>query len=325
MAVDAAGNLYIVDQSNQRVRRVDRDGVITTVAGNGIKGFTGDGGPAIRAELADPAGIAVDAAGDIYISDQGNQRVRRVNPAGVITTFAGTGAPGFSGENDPKIGGFSGDGVLARQAKLDEPNALWVDRAGNVYICDGSNDRIRKVDTAGVISTVVGSGGEGFGGDGGPATAARLQWPESLAVDAAGTMYVVDQGSNRVRRIDTQGIITTVAGTGAMGFSGDGGPATRAAIHTIGAGVTLDDTGNIYLADPQVSRIRRIDTHGIITTIAGTGVDGTAGNGQRALDAALEYPSNLLFYRGYLLVSEVNGSRILAIALGPASQVAHRR
>ncbi|WP_256788074.1 serine/threonine-protein kinase [Frankia sp. AvcI1] len=325
MAVDTAGNLYIVDKSNQRVRRVDRDGVVTTVAGNGIRGFTGDGGPAIRAELADPAGIAVDAAGDIYISDQGNQRVRRVNPAGVITTFAGTGVFGFSGENGPKIGGFSGDGVLARQAMLDEPSALWVDRAGNVYICDGSNDRIRKVDTAGVISTVVGSGGDGFGGDGGPATAARLQWPESLAVDVAGTMYVTDQGNNRVRRIDTHGIITTAAGTGTMGFSGDGGPATRAAIHTVGAGVTVDDAGNIYLADPQVNRIRRIDTHGIITTIAGTGVAGNAGNGQRALDAAISYPSSLLFYRGYLLVSEVNGSRILAIALGPASQGAHRR
>ena len=220
VAADAAGNLFIADTGNHRVRRVDAaTGVITTVAGTGTFGYAGDGGPATSAALAIPSAVAVDAAGNLFIADAGNSRVRRVDAAtGVITTVAGTGAPGYGGDGGPATG-----------AALNDPSGWrWTPRA----TCSSptrATSRVRRVDAAtGVITTVAGTGAAGYGGDGGPATAAALNYPAGVAVDAAGNLFIADTYNHRVRRVDAAtGVITTVAGTGAAGLGGDGGPGRR--------------------------------------------------------------------------------------------------
>ncbi len=257
VAVDAAGNLYIVDRENSRIRKVSAPGgIISTVAGNGVLGFSGDGGPAISASLGYPTGLALDMAGNLYISDDFGSRVRKVNTAGIITTVAGNG-----------LGGFSGDGGPATSASLASPDGVAVDAAGNLYIADTFNSRVRKVNTAGIISTVAGSG-SGSGcwptptptcplGDGGPATRAALRGPEGLAMDAAGNLYVGEIGNSRVRKVTPCGSISTAAGNGVFGFSGDGGLATSAAL-TWPFGVAVDVAGNLYIADLDSRRIRKV-------------------------------------------------------------------
>jgi sugar lactone lactonase YvrE len=262
LALDAQGNLFFADRDNYRVRKVDRNGIITTVAGNGQVGFSGDGGPAIAARLERPSGVAVDAQGNLYINDEGNLRIRKVTPSGTITTFAGTG--GFFPH-------FSGDGGPATLARIHmQEGQLAVDARGNVYLADSGNLVIRKIDTRGIISTVAGTPGvRGFGGDGGQATSAQFNSPRSLAFDRRGNMYVVDGGNARVRKIDTRGIITTIAGTG-RGFDNfrDGIPATRARLYSP-YGVAVDLAGNVYIADFSSGTVRKINTRGIITTVAG--------------------------------------------------------
>ena len=258
VAVDGAGNLYIADTRNNRIRKVDAAGVITTVAGTGTEGFGGDGGPAVAAQLNRPTGVASDGLGNLYIADWGNHRIRKVDAAGVITTVAGTGPTG-EGE-----GGFGGDGGAATAAQLNRPFGVAVDGAGNLYIADNRNHRIRKVDAAGVITTVAGTGNTwGFGGDGGAATAAQLAWPRGVAVDGAGNLYIAD-GNHRIRKVDAGDVITTVAGTGTFsytgagrGFGGDGGAATAARLSSP-SGVAPDGAGNLYIADTENQRIRRV-------------------------------------------------------------------
>jgi uncharacterized protein (TIGR03437 family) len=240
VAVDSAGNLYIADFFNCRIRKVAH-GVITTVAGNGTPGFGGDSGPATSAQLNYPTGVSVDAAGNLYIADQANNRVRKVS-GGVITTVAGNGTLGFSGDNGP-----------ATTAQLNGPAGIAVDAAGNLYIADYGNSRVRKV-SGGVITTVAGNGTAGFSGDNGPATSARLNSPEGVAVDSAGNLYVADLGNNRIRRV-SGGVITTVAGTGTRGFSGDNGPAINAELD-LPLGSAIDAAGNIYIVDSGSNRIR---------------------------------------------------------------------
>jgi trimeric autotransporter adhesin len=229
VAFDQQGNLYIADHNNNRVRQVDTTGIITTVAGNGTAGFSGDGGPATAARLNTESpyvitpdlalrpfngmSIALDAAGNLYIGDSGNARVRQVDTKGIITTIAGTG-----------VAGFAGDGGRAKVAQLSRPSGLAFDAAGNLYIADGPTSdlipktfishRIRKIDTAGVITTVAGTGAAGFSGDGGPATAATLNVPSSIVFDTQGNLYFADGANGRIRKIDKAGIITTVAGSG---------------------------------------------------------------------------------------------------------------
>ena len=266
IALDSSGNLFIADDCDYVIRRVDAStGIISTVAGNGTWGYSGDGAPATAAKLAGPAGVAVDGAGNLFIADEFNRRVRRVDAATqVITTVAGTGTRGFSGDGGP-----------ATSAELDEPQNITVDSAGNLFIADVGRSRIRRVDAATqVITTVAGSGGGGgsFGGDGGLATSAFLDEPVQVAVDGAGNLFIADELNNRVRRVDaaTQ-VITTVAGNGTFGFSGDGGPATSAELDGP-TGVAVDSAGNLFIADNLNSRIRRVDAAtGIITTVAGTG------------------------------------------------------
>ena len=248
---------------------------ITTIAGTPPRAPDGDGGPAIEANLNWPGGVAVDGAGNVYIADRGNDRIRRVDGAGIITTIAGTGESGSSADGGPAI-----------EANLNWPAGVAVDGAGNVYIADRGNDRIRRVDGAGVITTIAGTGVRGFSGDGGPAVEAKLDGPSGIAVDGAGNVYIADRGNDRIRRVDGAGVITTIAGTGVRGFSGDGGPAVEAKLDGP-SGIAVDGAGNVYIADYNNHRVRRVDGAGIITTIAGTGVRGFSGDGGPAVEAEL--------------------------------------
>ncbi len=268
VAVDAMGNIYIPD-SCYGVREVNSAGIISTVAGNGIAGFSGDGGPATAAELNFASSAVTDGAGNIYIADVNNDRIRKVNSAGIISTIAG------NGFGSPGSGGFSGDGGPATAAELFYPVCIAIDNAGNIYIGEGANDRIRLVNTAGIISTIAGNGTYGFSGDGGPATAAELNYPNAMSVDTTGNIYFADINNNRIRMINTSGIISTIAGNGygspnSGGFSGDGGPATAAEFYSPD-GVSLDGAGNIYIADNNNNRIRKINIGDTITTVAGNG------------------------------------------------------
>jgi uncharacterized protein (TIGR03437 family) len=248
---DSSGNLYIGDPGNQRIRKVNASGIISTLAGNGSEGYGGDGGPANQATLYNASRVAVDASGNVYIADQSNHRIRKVTPAGIITTFAGNGA------GTPASGAFSGDGGPAVDASLNNPTAVAVNGAGVLYIADQFNQRIRKVAVNGTITTIAGTGVAGPGGDGGPATAAMLNYPGGMTVDSAGNIYFNDDLNFRTRVISVDGTIHTIAGTGVEGFSGDGGAATSANLSG-NFGVTLDLLGNMYIADSTNNRIREI-------------------------------------------------------------------
>jgi uncharacterized protein (TIGR03437 family) len=239
--------LYIVDGGNSCIRKVATNGIITTVAGNGSYGYSGDGGPATSAQLYNPLGVAVDAAGNLYIADSANSRIRKVATNGIITTGAGSGSIGYSGDAGP-----------ATSAQLRGPSGVAVDAAGNLYIADAGNSRIRKVATNGIITTVAGNGSPGYSGDGGPATRAQLYLPLGVAVDAAGNLYIItdsDYYVSRIRKVATNGIITTIAGNGSPGYSGDGGPATSAQLDDT-SGVAVDATGNVYVAVTGNNAIR---------------------------------------------------------------------
>ncbi len=258
-------------------------GDISTVAGNGTKGSAGDGGAATSAQLSTPDDVAVDSAGNLYIADRLNRKVRKVSPDGIITTFAGNGNVGTGGDGGP-----------ATSAQISAPTAVAVDAAGNVYIAnfDRASSNVRKVDTSGTISTVAGSGPAGYSGDGGPATLAQINLPRGLAVDAAGDLYIADTDNHRIRRVDTSGIITTVAGEGVAGSAGDGGPATSARLDSPHE-LAFDAAGNLYIADTNNHRIRRVDTSGTITTFSGTGSEGLSGDGGAATSAMLDNPEGV--------------------------------
>jgi len=249
VALDSEENIYIADSGNNRVRKVTRaNGIITTVAGNGSSSYSGDGGQALNAGL-DCRGIAVDSAGNIYIADYSNRRIRKIDYAtGIITTVAGNGASGYTGDGGP-----------ATSATFQWPSRVAIDFAGDIYIADSGNNCIRKVNHAtGIITTVAGNGASGYGGDGGLATNATLYWPYGLAFDSGGNMYIADRSNHRIRKVDyATGIITTVAGNGTNGYSGDGGPAPSAKLYGPGS-VALDDEGNVYIADVYNHRVRKI-------------------------------------------------------------------
>jgi uncharacterized protein (TIGR03437 family) len=249
---DNAGNFYIAEPGNQRIRKVDPTGIITTIAGNGSKGYSGDGGPAINASLYNAVRVAVDPGGNVVIADQSNHRIRRISASGIITTIAGNGV------GTPATGAFSGDGGQATAASLNNPTALAINPAGVIYFADQFNQRIRRITTDGTITTIAGNGNAGFSGDGGAATAASLNYPGGMTLDAAGNIYCNDDLNFRTRKIDvSSGVISTVAGNGVAGFSGDGGPATSASLSG-NFGAAVDTLGNLYIADSTNNRIREV-------------------------------------------------------------------
>jgi hypothetical protein len=251
VAFDGAGNYYIADWGNNRIRKVNSSGTISTFAGTGTGNFSGDGGPATAADINNPVGLVFDISGNLYIDDQNNQRIRIINTSGIINTFAGNG-----------VGSFSGDGGPATAAELNEPIAIAIDLSGNIFIADFGNNRIRLVNTSGTVSTLAGNGGAGFMGDGGPATAAELYLPQGVAVSAIGEVFISDNDNNRIRIINTSGVINTIAGNGTASYFGDGGPATAAEIYSP-SGITTDNSGNVYFVDRSNNRVREIT--GILT------------------------------------------------------------
>ncbi len=303
LAVDAAGNVYIADVNNSCIRKINTSGVITTVAGNGVAGYSGDGIAAVTASLNGPQAVALDASGNLLIADTQNRRIRKVDASGTITTIAGTGTEGYSG-----------DGGLATQAMFHQAMDLAVDASGNIYFADSTGQRIRKIATNGIITTVAGNGTEGYSGDTGPAPLAELDFPVSVAVDSSNNVYIADANNFRIRMVYPVGTIVTVAGNGTEGFSGDGGAATSAAINYT-YGVRIDASGKMYIADASNNRVRVI-ANGTINTVAGTGASGFSGDGSLALNAMLNFPWFLaLDASGNLLISDSANDRVRMITL----------
>jgi hypothetical protein len=284
---DVVGNMFITENLGNRIRKVNTLGIITTVAGNGFGAgtpsctpcYAGDGGQATAAKLNSPTQVAIDVAGNLFIADGYNYCIRKVNTAGIISTIAGTGNAGYSG-----------DGGQATAAEIYYSTGIAFDTFGNLYINNG--DLIRMINTAGIINTIAGNGVVGYSGDGGQATNAELDGVEGLAFDYAGNLYIADQGNNRVRMINTVGIISTFAGNGVAGYYGDGGQATSAEFDEV-EGVSCDISGNLYISDG--ARVRIVNTAGFIITIAGNGVGGYGGDGGQATAAELDITGQVAF------------------------------
>jgi trimeric autotransporter adhesin len=342
LAFDSAGNLYVADTGNQRIRKISTEGTISTVAGTGTQGYSNDGGPAVSADLNSPEGVAADPSGNLYIADTQNQRIREVTKDGTISTFAGTGFPGYSGDNGPAVQAtmflptdvaadqsgnvyiadlgssrirMVSNGTITTIAGSDEgitptpgqaavsirfngPTGVAVDTAGDVYFAEGSigsgsglgvgDYRVWEI-TQGVANSAAGNGLESYSGDGGPAATAQMNAPAGMVFDSAGNLYLADSGNNRVRRISPSGVIATVAGTGVAGFSGDFGPALSAELNDPTA-VALDSSGNLYIADAGNNRVRLVYTNGSIVTLAGNGNASFEGDGGLAINASLHAP-----------------------------------
>ncbi|WP_353071445.1 Ig-like domain repeat protein [Tunturiibacter gelidoferens] len=308
---DSVGNLYFAETGNYVIRKVDTVGNITTIAGTGTQGFSGDTGPATTATLDSPQGLALDTANDLYIADTHNHRIRKLNlTTGIITTIAGT------------TSGFSGDGAPALSSQLNLPTALATDASGNLYLADTGNHRIRRITSAtGLITTIAGTGTQGYSGDGVLAISAAIDSPTGIAVDTSNNLYLADTHNHRIRKITSStGIITTIAGTGLPGFSGDTTPATAATL-ALPHGLTADASGNLYLADTANHRIRRIDAvTGLITTVVGDGTQAFAGDNGPPTAASLDSPTaTSLSPANNLTLSDTGNQRIRQVETQPAS------
>lgn len=312
-AFDAVGNLYIAEAMNHCVRRVDAvTGVITTIAGSGAAGYSGDGGPAVDAAFNQPYSLQVDANNDVYVVDRLNYVVRRIDGAtGGISTVAGIGEPG-----DPE-GQDRGDGGPGTQATLREPNDCFLDGRGGLLIADVQDQRIRRLDLAsGVMATFAGNGVKERGGDGLPAAEASILGARAVCMDAAGNTYIAEREGNGIRMVDAAGVMSTLAGTGEFGYSGDGGPAMDAAWGGPKA-IRCDRDGNLLVVDTENHAIRRIDAvSGIVTTIAG-GRLGGGGDGGPAAAAGMDRPHGLdLDARGNIYIADSNNHRVRVVGGG---------
>jgi RHS repeat-associated protein len=313
VAVDSKWNVYVADYYNSRIRKIAAStGVITTVAGNGTAGYSGDGGAATSAELNYPSCVAVDGADNIYIADTSNNRVRMVAAStGIISTIAGNGTYGYGG-----------DGGTATNAHLALPSGVAVDTCGNIYISDTGNNRIRKVTgSPGTISTAAGNGTAGYSGDNGAATSAELNYPNGISVDSSCNLYIADLSNERIRKVTiSTGKISTVAGNGTVGFSGDGGAATGAELG-YPSGVAVDSSSNIYIADSNNNRIRKVTaSSGNISTIAGNGTQGYSGDGASSTSAEMNGPWDVAIdSSGNIYIADQGNSRIRAVGAGATS------
>ena len=298
VSLDKDGNIYISDAGNNVIRMVNaRTGIITTVAGNGIGGYSGDGGLATQASLNLPFHCAIDDHGNLFISDLVNNRIRKVEKAtGIITTIAGTG-----------IQGYNGDGNNALLTNITIPMGIAFDNHGDLIISDEAGLRLRKLNLkTRIITTIAGSSNSGFGGDGGPATQATFNFIWNVAVDNQNNIYLSDESNYRMRKIDGRtGKITTFAGNGVPGNSGNGGLATNASF-TQPVGIAVDNSGNTYISDEVLSQIYMVDKKtGIINLIAGKGFDGFSGDGGPAINALLSHPNSLsVDQKGNIYVSD---------------------
>jgi uncharacterized protein (TIGR03437 family) len=347
VAFDSQGDMLIADSGNFRLRLVTTDNVILSIGGTGSANYGGDGRPAPDAQLLAPKGLAVDGAGNLYIADSGNNRIRKI-VNGTMGTVAGTGVTGFSGDGGSPLSArlagaedvavtspghlFIADTGNSRVRDLSQFSigtiagngnstdlsvaGIAVDSAGNLFIADSANHRVRKVPANGTISTIAGDGVSGFSGDDGPALSARVSTLAGIAVDTLGEVYVVDAGNQRVRKILKNGFITTVAGNGQAGFSGDGGPAILAQLDDP-SGIAVDGSGNFYIADTGNHRVRKVSADGTITTIAGNGIAGYTGDGGAGITASLMSPMGVAVAKfGVVYVSDTDNNAIRALTPG---------
>jgi uncharacterized protein (TIGR03437 family) len=312
VAADNAGNLYIADYGNDRIRKINSSGVITTIAGCGevtstcIQTGTGDGGPATATLTTGPWDVVADNAGNVYFTDSGTNRVRKVDSSGTITTVAGGGSQGLV------------EGGVAVNTQLGNPVGLAIDSNGNLYLTDVLTNRVLKVTPSGIITTVAGNGGKGSSGDGLPATGAALNSPHGVAVDSAGNVYIADTANARVRKVNTAGVISTIAGNGQAGLPTNGAAAVSSSL-SAPWGVKVDANGNVFISDPPNIRVFEVSASGTITTLAGTGTAGFAGDGGPPASALLENPTGLAVdAAGDLYIADAMGNRVRKISAATA-------
>jgi sugar lactone lactonase YvrE len=296
--IDVHGAIFVAERKHHRIRKIVR-GVISTVAGNGRSGFSGDGILALRARLSHPGGLVGDRSGNLFFADTLNHRIRRVSLDGIVTTIAGSGKRGFVGDD-----GF------AVKARLKSPTDICLDSSGALYVADFENHRIRRITPDGMITTVAGNGQAGFSGDGGLAIEASLNTPYGVEVDQQDNLYVADSKNHRIRKVSRNGIITTVAGTGVAGFSGDGDLATAAQFNSPQA-LFITAAHDIFINDEHNHRIRKVSSSGIIETIAGNGQAAYTGDGGRATQASLNDPEDIwVDTAGNLFITDGDNHRI---------------
>ena len=304
VTTDAAGNLYIADADANVVRKVNSAGIITTIAGNDTAGYSGDSSLAIHAMLSAPLGIAIDKAGNLYIADNSNNVIRKVDAAGVITTVAGTGVAGYGGDNGP-----------ATAAQLHGPNGLATDTSGNLYIADRQNYIIRKIDNAGIITTIAGTQGVwGYTGNGGLATSAKIGDVFGIKTDHSGNLFIAESYTQHIiRKINAAGVITLVAGDDSSSYSGDGMPAINTYISGP-ADIAVDDSGNIYFSEENDNVIRKINTTGILSTAAGNYTTGYGGDNGDPTMAKLNQPAGIAIDNaGNLYIADQGNHRVRKI------------
>jgi NHL repeat len=311
IGVDLTGNLYIGDSADNRVRKVVQptilnQDVISTFAGNGTGGYSGDGGPATSAELKAPTGVAVDSSGDVFIADTGNNVIREVSPSGSITTFAGNG----------KCTSSLGNAGKAVSASLCAPTGVATDGRGDVFISDTGHNEVRQVTPSGIINSYAGTGTCGSKGDGGKGVMAQVCLPAGLALDGSHDLFIADTGNSKVRKVAENDNISTVAGNGKFGYSGDGGSATKAELAGP-TGVSVDTTGDLFISDTLNSRIREV-SGGTITTYAGTETRGFSGDGGPATQAKINLPTGSMAMDGQaLFFADTGNQRVRGVFTGP--------